>query len=175
MTVVLPPPVGPTKATTCPGATLKLTSSRIDLVRTVAKRHVIEFDCAFECGRPTRVAQVAHPAFCLEHFANPLESHAGLGHRVRHLRQIPHRLVHLPQVEQKDDQRTGGQLPGDDQPGPVREHQTGPGRDDDVDDRCELQFDTPGQQRRLDVLQTLTLESALLVVFAGKGFDHANR
>ena len=52
MMVVLPPPVGPTKAATCPGSIVKLTSSRIDLVRTVPERHVVEFDGALERGAP---------------------------------------------------------------------------------------------------------------------------
>ena len=173
--VVLPPPVGPTKAATCPGSILKLTSSRIDLIRAVAERHVVEFDRALERGRPTRVGQVAHAAFGLQHFAYPLESDAGLRDGVGHLRQVPHGLVHLSQVEQKDDQRAGGQLPRDDQPRAVPEHQAGPDRDDDLDDGRELHLDASRQQRRLDILQALALESALLVVLAGKGLDHANR
>ena len=173
--VVLPPPVGPTNAATCPGSMVKLTSSRICSSVAVAERHAFEGDRALERGRGAGVPPVAHAAFGLQDLADPLEADARLRHRVAHLRQVAHRLVHLPEVEQEDDQRPGGQLAGQDQPRAVPQHQAGAGGHDDLDGRREQHLEVAGPQRGLDVLEALALEPLLLVVFAREGLDHANR
>ena len=79
------------------------------------------------------------------------------------------------EVEQEDDQRPGGQFPGQDQPRAVPEHQAGADGHDDLDDRREQHLDVARLQRGLDVLEALALEPLLLVVFARERLDHANR
>ncbi len=145
------------------------------LIGTISERHAVEGNRALEARRLTRVSPIAHAAFHFEDFAYPLEADAGFRHRVGRLRQIPHRLVHLPQVQQKDDERAGGQLSRDDQPRTVPQHQAGAGRHDDVDDRGQLHLDVPRSQGGFDVLEALALEALLFVFLARECLDDPDR
>ena len=174
MIVVLPAPVGPTSAATCPGSILKLTSLRIGLIRRVAEAHVLEFDIALEARRAPRAWQILHLAFGIQNFLDALVADRGLRIGVRHLRKLLHGLVHLAQIEDEDDQRTGRKRPVQHHARSEPQHHRGADRDDDVDDRRELGLQAPGPQRDLDAFQALFLKTPLFVILARERLHHAN-
>ena len=133
-----------------------------------------EFDLTFELGGLACARHVPHAAFNLQDFLNALVTDHRLGHGVGHLREIAHRLVHLPQIQQEYDQHTGGELAGQRQPCPVPQDQTRPDGHDDLHDRRKLGFDASGLEPGLHVFQTFRFESFLFVLFPGKCLDHAD-
>ena len=105
------------------------------LVWAVPKRDLIKFDFALEAPGAACARQVTHPALGLQNFADPLEPHLGLGDRVGHFGKVTHGLIHHAQVKQENDQCARGELARQDQTRAITEHQAGPGRHDNLDDR----------------------------------------
>ena len=173
--VVFPAPDGPTIAATCPGSIVKLTSFRICLVGAVVEADLVELDPAAERRRAACARRVADEALDVEHFPDALVADRRLGDGVGHLREVAHGLVHLAQVPDEEDERAGGELPGQGQPRAVPQHQARADRDDHPDHRRQLGLDTPRLEAGFDVGQALGVESLLFVVLPRKGLDDPDR
>ena len=135
MSVDLPLPVRPTSAARWPGSTARLTSVEDRLLRRVSEPHVRELDAALKrrCGRAPGRSRTCRSM--LEDLGDALEADRRLRQRVGHLREVLHRLVHLAQIEDEDEQGAGGQTAVEHEPDAEPEHEARADRDDDVDQR----------------------------------------
>ena len=125
-------------------------------------------------GAGRRPGAVADLALDVQDLGDALEADRGLGQRVRHLREVLHRLVHLAQVEDEDEQGPGGQTAVEHEPDAVPEHETGADRDDDVDQRGQPRLDTACAQAERDTLLTLLIQALLLEVLPRERLDDAD-
>src|SRR6185437_13872558 len=82
---------------------------------------------------------------------------------------------HLAEIEQKDEQRAGGQLSVEHQIHSIPEHKTRSYSDDDLDHRSQLCFETARAERDLNILETLLCQSRFFIVLARERFDHTDR
>ena len=168
MSVVLPAPVGPTMAATEPAGIVRLTSTRVWTLWGVRERHVIELDRAVKAKRAARAGQIAHLDVDGEEGIDPIERDQRARVRVGHLRQLADRLVHLAQVQQKDDERAGGQPTIEDVTRTEPEHGRTADGDDELDRRRELRLDVARSESRLDDALALILEAATLVILVDR-------
>src|ERR1700757_1944470 len=124
---------------------------------------------------PFSARRVLDPRFDFEHFLNALISHDGFGNRVGHLGKFAHRLVHLAQIQEKDQQHAGAEFAAERQTCAVTEHQTSPDRDHDINNRRQLGFEAAGFKSGLHIFQALRFESGYFEILASKRFDHSDR
>ena len=141
----------------------------------VSERHVIELDRTAEARRASRSGSITNVELDGEEGVDPFERHQRARVRVRHLRQFANRLVHLAQVQQEDDERTGGQPTIEDVTRAEPEDRRAPHGDDDLDGRRQLRFDVARPERRLDDPLALVLEAAALVIFSAERFHEPHR
>ena len=155
ISVDLPLPVRPTSAARWPGSTDEAHVVEDRLLRRVSEPHVRELDAALEWRRRPGPGAVADLALDVQDLGDALEADRRLRQRVRHLREVLHRLVHLAQVEDEDEQGPGGQTAFEHESDAEPEHETGADRDDDVDERGQARLDAARAQTERDAFLTL--------------------
>ncbi len=139
------------------------------------KVYVLELDPAAERRRTAGAGQVRHLAFGFQDLADALVPDRRFRVRVGHLGEVLHGLVHLPQVQDEDHQRSRGKLPAQHHARAEPQHQAGTDGDDDLHQGRQLGLQPARAQRDLDALQALFLQALLLVVLARERLDHADR
>src|SRR6185369_15412380 len=77
------------------GLDLKVYIGERGVTFVITEINMLEFDRAFEGGGFLRTRQIAHFVLSLNHRAYALVANRRLRHRVSHLREVAHRLVHL--------------------------------------------------------------------------------
>src|SRR5262249_16036909 len=100
-------------------------------VTAITEAEVIELDAPLEWLCASRARKIPNATLDLQHFLDPLIPDSRLGARVGHLRKVPHRLIHLAQIQQKHDQYPGTQLPRQREPPTVAEHEASSDGHDD--------------------------------------------
>ena len=103
--VVFPDPVGPTSAAISPGS-IEAYSSQHRRLGVVAERHMIEFDATRKRRSQHGARQVLHIALGLHHLLYAFPRHRCFRVSIGHLRKLLHRLVHLSQRQDENNQRT---------------------------------------------------------------------
>src|ERR1044072_7986034 len=106
---------------------------------------------------------------------NTLVTDRRLRHRVGHLEEVLHRLVHLAEIKQEHEQRTGRHLVRHHEIHAIPQHEACSDRDDHFDYGGEFRFQAARPERHLDALETLPGETFFFVVFTREGLAHADR
>ena len=143
-----------------------------ELVRLITKSDVVEGDVAGEARRGLRVRRLREEGITVQDLLDAVHADGRLGGRVRHLREVLHRLEHLAEVEEEDDQRARRHLVPEDEARAVPEDEGGADRRHDVHHGREERLDAPRLQSRIDRLLAPLGELLLLDVALGEGLDH---
>src|SRR5207248_2955690 len=135
-------------------------------IGSVREGDVIELDGTTEATRPSRAWEITYLDLDGEEAIDAVQGHERPRVRIRHLRQLADRLVHLAQIEQEDDQCAGGQRTIEDVARTEPEHRRTADGDDDLDRWRQLRLDVAGAERRLDDPLALMLEAVPLMVLS---------
>src|SRR5262245_39673804 len=99
-----------------------------------------KLNLTFELRSWSRSRQITDPAICFYYLSDAFVTDLRLRNRVGHLREVAHRLVHLAEIEKKDQQGARRDRSGEYEPHAVPEYETSPSRHDDFNDRCQFCF-----------------------------------
>ena len=138
------------------------------------ERYVVELHLALQLRRFPGAGQILDVALYFQNLSDAFVADIGLRVRIGHLRQFLHRLIHLSQIHDKENQRAGGESIVHDHSCAEPENQSGAASDDDFHQRGKFRFQAAGAQCDFNALETLVFKPLLLVVFARERFHDTN-
>ena len=143
--------------------------------RFVVEEHSFELNVPLEWRSRPRTRQVADLAVGFEDFADALIPHGRPGVAIGRLGEVLHGFVHLAQVEDEHDERTGGEGAIEHHVSAKPQDHAGADSDDDFYQRRQFGLHAAGAQCDLHAFEALFLETMLLEFLSREGLHHPNR
>ena len=143
--------------------------------RNVREIDVVKFDLSLESGARGPRRGVFDFLIGFQDFLDALVSDQRFRIGIGHLGEFLHRLVHLPQIQDEDDQRTGRQRSAQHQAGAEPQNQASAHGDDDVHQGRELGLQATRAQPDFHALKTLFFQAPALIVLPRERLDHTDR